>query len=347
MIGGAFGSSAFSFVSQNFKTFADNILSTGYGCGTFGQSEPKYGVACTTTTSVVVPGSSPSSQIASSSSSIILLSSSQISSSSNLLPSSSSSTVSINSSSSYKLSSLGISSSSNISSSTTIINPPTLSVKINLSANYNNSTKQMGNDFRARNMIPLTQPYSQAPFNYSGLESYSNLANIPTSTVDWVLIEIKDISKNSVFTKAAILRQDGNVIDTNGLQIINLTDFNPISGYSYQVVVRHRNSLAIATNQNISFAPNINTTVDFTKNINVKGSNQESIGTDNLDNQVFGLRKANTDGNGSVIAADRQLSLNAQESSGIYSANDVNLDGDVTASDRQISTNAPESNENI
>lgn len=340
MVSGAFGGSVVNFVSTNFKGFADNILSTGYGCGTFGQSEPRYGIACTTATSTVVSNSSSlisSSQLLSSSS--VMLGSSI---SSNIV--SSSSTVSISSS---QVSSSTISSSSSYISSSQSNNNPTLSVKVNLSANYNNGTKQMSNEFRSRNMMPLSQPYNQAPFNYSGLEAYVNAQSIPTDAVDWVIVEIKDLNKNSVITKALILKQNGYVVDTNGSQNIALSTFTPPQGYNYQVVVRHRNAIAIATNQNINFSSNTNTAVDFTKNINVKASNQEQIGTDNQNQPVFGMRKANSNGSDAIDAQDRSLVLNIQESDGLYNSFDLNLDGVIDAQDRNLSISAQEASENI
>lgn len=343
MFMGTFGGSILSLVGINFKIFADNILSTGYGCGTYGQGEPKYGTACTSATSIIVPGS----PISSSSNSIVLLSSSTVSSSSNLSVSSSS--VNISSISSSQLSTISslvlVSSSSTISSIAN--NSPSLSLKVNLSANYNNITHQMDNTIRSRNMIPIFQPYNQAPFNYSATEAYLSKTNIPTDAVDWVLIEIKDINKNSIFTKAAILKQNGDIVDVSGLQNITLNGFTPIQNYNYQLVVRHRNSIAIATNQNINFASNTNTFVDFTKNINVKASNQQSVDTNNLGQLIFGMRKANANGSDAIDAQDRNTLLNTQESDGIYNSFDINLDGTIDAQDRALMLAAQEASENI
>jgi hypothetical protein len=354
MVAGAFGADASKFISSNFKIFADNVLSTGYGCGTFGQSEPKYGIVCTTATSIIVPNSSSlisssaintssiflSSQTSSLASTLSTISSSSFS---NIISSSSNSTLV---SASSQFSSALISSSSNVSSSQNA-SSPTLSVKINLSANYNTTTKQMDNTFKIRNMIPLSQPYNQPPFNYSGAEAYANAQSIPANAVDWILVEIKDLTKNSVTTKALILKQDGNVVDVNGSQTLSLNGFTPIQGYNYQVVVRHRNAVALATNQNINFSLNNNTTVDFTKNINVKATNQEQIGTDTQNQAIFGMRKANSNGSDSIDAQDRSVVLNTQESDGLYNSLDLNLDGVIDAQDRNVSLSAQEASENI
>ena len=37
--------------------------------------------------------------------------------------------------------------------------------------------------------IPLNHPYNVAPWNYSGSE---NVSAIPSNTVDWVLLELRD-----------------------------------------------------------------------------------------------------------------------------------------------------------
>ena len=353
MFMGAFGGSVFGLLSSNFKIFADNIFSTGYGCGTFGQSEPKYGVACTTATSIVVPNSSSSLissslSIVNSSNSLITLSS-ILSSSSNIITSSStissaSNTPSIISSSSQPViaSSLTVSSSSNLAALNT-----TLSVKVNLGANFNAATKQMDNNFRTRSMIPTSHPYNAQPFNYSGTEAFANSSSIPNDTVDWILIDIKDTNNVSVFTKAAILKQSGNVVDVNGSQNLSIGSFVPTQGYNYKIVIRHRNSVAIATNQNIALVLNTNTVVDLTKNINVKGSNQVQVGIDTSNQPIYGMRKGNVTGNDAIDAQDRNIGLNAQESDGIYSPNDTNLDGTVDAQDRNVLLAAPEASENI
>jgi hypothetical protein len=437
----------------NFKIFADNILSTGYGCGTYGQSEPNYGSACTTATSIILLGSSSilssSSNLASSSLVNVSSLSNSVASVSVVNSSSATSVISSMSPSSSNSSALtlgtpvnnlsdpiigisgidlfpiiyltgsnlpdgtfatfktpiagtgsgsivngtivggnfvpnvnskiptnaaagqlagtlsaaglfisiptkftlpqSISSSSVITSSQSsqIATTPTLSVKVNLSANYNNSTKQMENSFRIRNMIPISQPYNQSPFNYLGTETYNNITSIPADAVDWVIVEIKDVNKNSVFTKATILKQNGNVVDVSGLQNMDLNGFVPIQGYNYQIVVRHRNAIAIATNQNITFLSNNNTNVDFTKNINVKASNQEQIGTDIQNQSVFGMRRANSNGSDTIDAQDRSVVLSTQESDGIYNPLDLNLDGTIDAQDRSISLATQEASENI
>lgn len=205
----------------------------------------------------------------------------------------------------------------------------------------------MDNSFRTRNMIPLNQPYNVQPFGYTGTESFVSLASIPSDAVDWVLVEIKDASNVSVFTTAAILKQSGNIVDVNGSQNLSLGNFVPTLGYNYKIVIRHRNSIAIATNQNIVIASNTNTLVDLTKNINVKGANQVQVGTDTSNQPVYGMRKGNVTGNDSIDANDRNIGLNAQESDGIYSANDTNLDGVVDAQDRATLLAAPEASENV
>jgi streptogramin lyase len=101
-----------------FKILADSILTTGYGCGTFGQAEPKYGTACTTATPVNLPSSS--SAVSSSSTTV---SSSQVASSSTIASSSnisSSSTTTVSSSVSSQISSITTASSTVATSSLTV-----------------------------------------------------------------------------------------------------------------------------------------------------------------------------------------------------------------------------------
>jgi hypothetical protein len=110
MVLGGLSGPIFNIVNKYFRiAFADNILSTGYGCGTFGQSEPNYGNTCTSNSSV----SSSSSVSISSNSSTISTSSSSISSSSSTQTISFSSESAIFSSTSSQVSLVSRFSSSN------------------------------------------------------------------------------------------------------------------------------------------------------------------------------------------------------------------------------------------
>ena len=96
--------------------------------------------------------------------------------------------------------------------------------------------------------LPLNQPYSGAPWNYSGNES---VAVIPSpDIVDWVLIELRDATQASLATsgtviarQAAFLLKDGTVVGLDGSTNLLIFDVSP--QYGLYVAVWHRNHIGI------------------------------------------------------------------------------------------------------
>jgi hypothetical protein len=70
------------------------------------------------------------------------------------------------------------------------------------------------------------------------------VASIPTNIVDWVLIELRTgtAASTTVARRAAFLRNDGIVVDLDGLSKVA---FPEINGGDYYIVIKHRNHLAI------------------------------------------------------------------------------------------------------
>ncbi|HRX96656.1 MAG TPA: SGNH/GDSL hydrolase family protein [Bacteroidales bacterium] len=95
-------------------------------------------------------------------------------------------------------------------------------------------------------VIPLNQPFSGAPWNYTGTESYSIL---PADIVDWVLLELRDATDAASATGGTIIAQKACFIDNTG-KIVNL-DGSAEVRFSVEltnnlfVVVHHRNHLKI------------------------------------------------------------------------------------------------------
>ena len=100
---------------------------------------------------------------------------------------------------------------------------------------------------------------------------------------------------------------------------------------NYNIIVRHRNHLAISTATGVALAPSSTTTLDYTTNTNVLGTNQALLATG-----VYGLKKGNVNGDANIDATDRVATRTGAESAGIYNIRDLNLDTRVDASDRAI-----------
>jgi hypothetical protein len=81
---------------------------------------------------------------------------------------------------------------------------------------------QMQTDLNKSSLIPLTQPYSGAPWYYNGTESVTEMPN--GNIVDWVLVELRNAltpdsaTAQTVFGKqAALLLNSGKVVGLDGV----------------------------------------------------------------------------------------------------------------------------------
>ena len=100
----------------------------------------------------------------------------------------------------------------------------------------------MTTTLNTNNLIPLNSntAYSTSTYGYTA----STVTSIPDSVVDWVLVELRTgtASGTKVATRAAFLKSDGTIVDTNGISPLQFTG---LGDGNYYVVVRHRNHLAI------------------------------------------------------------------------------------------------------
>ncbi len=99
----------------------------------------------------------------------------------------------------------------------------------------------MGTELVSAGYVPLSQPYNVTPFFYTGNES---VASIPANVVDWVLVELRSSVSTIVATRAAFIRQDGKIVDIDGVSPVK---FGNAKNGNYYVAVRHRNHLGILT----------------------------------------------------------------------------------------------------
>jgi len=124
------------------------------------------------------------------------------------------------------------------------------SVKIFLEGPFNsgNMNTSLGTS------IPLTQPYSASPWNYGGNETTTQTFITNNNIVDWVLVELRTGSSAAtattvVSTRAALLRNDGVILDTDGSTNI---DFYGVGNGNYYIAVYHRNHLAVLSSSSVS-----------------------------------------------------------------------------------------------
>jgi hypothetical protein len=98
-------------------------------------------------------------------------------------------------------------------------------------------------------LIPLSQPFDQPPWDYSGDETVVSIPNM--DVVDWLLIELRDATDAAsagettvIARQAGFLLKDGSVVGTDGSSTLQ---FDNSFAQQLFVVVWHRNHLGIMT----------------------------------------------------------------------------------------------------
>ncbi|MBN1672442.1 MAG: PKD domain-containing protein [Kiritimatiellae bacterium] len=207
-----------------------------------------------------------------------------------------------------------------------------------------NGTVDMGAyelPFRAAPRVLLEGPYdtnthlmshaqgSQAIPQSSPYVADSRAGEAPAGVVDWLLIELRDTNGHAVVCRSAWLGPDGCVLSDDGSTglIVGVS-----AGQSYQLVLKHRNHLAVMsaeplviTNQWIAY--------DFTT-----GSNQYWGGTDaavELEPGVWGMIAGDADGDGEILEADARIHASQRQRAG-YCRGDFNMDGIVRDDDVEL-----------
>lgn len=183
-----------------------------------------------------------------------------------------------------------------------------------------------------------SQPYNMAPFNYTGAESVNTAMFTATAAttdiVDWVLVELKNAGGASVAKRAALVLENGDVVDVDGVSPVAFTAI----ANNYYITVNHRNHLNLSTEQRIPLtASPALYDFDFTRATDATLYGPSS---------AFAVRGASTllvagDANANSIvryngpANDRDVILSylgydeAGYIANVYRAEDINLDGVV------------------
>ncbi|MBK9983548.1 MAG: hypothetical protein IPP15_14375 [Saprospiraceae bacterium] len=129
----------------------------------------------------------------------------------------------------------------------------------------------MVDSLRVHNYIPLTEPYTAAPYNYlhkayGGGEAVTSAAifDQPLNAddiVDWVVVELRSAPTTIVATKSGLLQRDGNIVDVDGVSKLSVQG---VADGSYYIGVRHRNHLGVRSNALVSLSNAPSALVDFT-----------------------------------------------------------------------------------
>lgn len=212
-----------------------------------------------------------------------------------------------------------------------------VSIKVFLEGPYQNGL--MVDDLRTNGLIPWNEPYSNfSQFNHINggggevMPSYvlNNAGN--NAIVDWVFVELRNENNPNqvLYTRSALLQRDGDIVDTDGISSLNF--FNAPSG-NYFIVVRHRNHLAIGTNNSFNLN-NSTTTVNFTNSSSIAFGNNA---LKNI-NGKWVMYAADSDRSGTINSQDREIAWNQRSSKGYFNS-DANMNGVVDSWDRGLAWN--------
>jgi hypothetical protein len=183
-------------------------------------------------------------------------------------------------------------------------------------------------------LIPLTQPYSGPPWNYTDAVP----AAIPAGAVDWVLIDLRQAaspdlatSGTSIAKKAVFLKSDGTIVDKDGSSTVKF--YNVAITNNLYPVIYHRNHIAIMANNAVTRTDGIYT-YDFSTALSqVYGGSLGYKQIPGTSPAVYGMVAGDIDHDGSVWVSDYNIWAANQGASGDYYNADLDFDGNIWVSD--------------
>ncbi len=204
------------------------------------------------------------------------------------------------------------------------VEPVKAKIKLLLQGAYT-TNGQMRTTLRENNLLPADQPYNTAPWNYNGRECLNNL---PDNMVDWVLVELRSAANPAAIVerKAALLLNNGSVVSANA---DGVWFDNAIANQNYHIVVRHRNHIALMSNNAITL-PNVSA-FNFAGNpSSIMGG---SVQVANMGNGYYALKAGDLNGNGVITVHDFNYYVTQSSALNVYNSADCTLDKVVSVAD--------------
>jgi hypothetical protein len=192
-------------------------------------------------------------------------------------------------------------------------------------------TAQMQTDLNSSGYLPLDQPYSEEPWNYTGSESVASIPN--ANVVDWILLETRHaqdagIAATSNYTsrQAVFLLDDGSIVDLDGSSNLQLNCGNTATNF---VVLRHRNHIGVLSAQPLNYDGS-SFNYDFTTSAGqAYGSNQKDLGSG-----IFGLFAGNANGDNTIDESDLYDKWDIETGNLGYFNGDMNMNTQVNNGDK-------------
>ncbi|MBC8490299.1 MAG: hypothetical protein H8D45_30150 [Bacteroidetes bacterium] len=206
-----------------------------------------------------------------------------------------------------------------------------VSLTVFLEGPFNGS--QMATTLNAENLIPLVQPYSGSPWNYSGTETVISIPGI--NVVDWILVELRDAqdsasatSETMIAQQAAFLEKDGTVISINGS---NILQFNNSLIQQLFVVIWHRDHLGILSANPLVESGGV---YDYDFTTSESQVYQGSDGYKEIAPGVWGMVAGDANADGIIDDFDKSDHWDLQAGEYGYKSADYSLDSQVNNLDK-------------
>lgn len=182
--------------------------------------------------------------------------------------------------------------------------------------------------------LPLSQPFSAAPWYYTGTETVTSIPN--TDIVDWVLVEFREttgnaaqaVSATSIGRMAGFILRNGNIVGLDGATPLEY-DY-PFSQNVY-VILYHRNHLPVMSNYALQESQNLYS-YDFTTSADmafggVNGHKEIAAG-------IWGMISGDGDSDGQITSGDKIEVWGSQTGLSGYLGGDFNMNGNTDNTDK-------------
>ena len=191
----------------------------------------------------------------------------------------------------------------------------------------------MNTDLIAVPEFPLTQPFTTAPWNYTGTESIPVVPN--PDVVDWVLVELRDtdIAQNAtgstvIETQACLLLNNGSIVSVDGS---SNPLFNTQPAQNLFAVIYSRNHLPVLSNNPLTETEGMYIYDFSTGEGQVFGG---SLGYNELVSGIWGMVGGDGNCDGEITIEDKTGVWESDAGNSGYNINDHNLDGQIDNRDK-------------
>ncbi len=205
-----------------------------------------------------------------------------------------------------------------------------LDVKLFLEGPYNGADMDVG----VSHLLPVSQPFSGSPWNYSGTE---NVPIIPNGNiVDWGLIEIRETAGDAstatestiVSQQAVFILKDGKIKSVDGS---NLPKFNQVITDNLFVVIRQRNHLSVMSGNPVTITGNAYSYNFTTASGQAYGG---SSGHTEIGAGIWGMMAGDGDANGLIDINDKNNIWAVEAGTKGYLMGDFDLNEHVDNKDK-------------